>query len=169
MDKNKIFPFISKVSPDLAVCWSTLWGLGTLRAPGTWGSAFGVLFYCVFFYNLNIFASLIFIAIFAYLAAMMCDVAETDLAEKDPGMINLDEFVAMPLCFLPVATSGFSGLWLLFGFAIFRLIDIRKPAFIYRLQSIEGGLGIVIDDLAAAAITGVIVNCTYYLVYSFAK
>ena len=169
MLKEKFYPWADKISPDVSVCWATLWGLGTLRAPGTWGSAFGILFYCMFFSTLNIVAFLIFVALFAYLAAGVCDAAESALGEKDPGMINLDEFVAMPLCFMPICHASYNALWLLLGFAIFRFLDIRKPAFVARLQEAEGGAGIVLDDLACAAITGLIVNALYYVVESFAK
>ena len=168
MLKDKFYPWADKINPDLAVCWSTLWGLGTLKAPGTWGSALGVLFYCMFFSQLNIVAFLLFVAVFAYLAAAVCDVAERELGERDPGMVNLDEFVAMPLCFAPICTSSYNGIWLMIGFAIFRILDIRKPAFVSKLQDIGGGAGIVLDDLCAAAITGVAVNALYYVVQSFA-
>jgi phosphatidylglycerophosphatase A len=81
--------------------------------------------------------------------------------EKDPRKANLDELVAMPLCFWPaeIFISKFSQpsinfyLWLFLGFVIFRVFDILKPLGIRRLECLPGGLGIVMDDLAAAVAT----------------
>lgn len=159
---RKYYPWIKDVNSDLAVCWATLWGLGTLRASGTWGSALGVLFYCIFFYGMGLPSMILILGALAYLSAGICDVAEESIGETDPSMVNLDEFIAMPLCFLPIVAESFSGLWLLLGFAIFRVLDIKKPLFINKLQSVEGGVGIMLDDLVAALATSVILNITYY-------
>jgi phosphatidylglycerophosphatase A len=143
----------------------TVLGLATLgpvglrmRAPGTWGSAAGVLFFVVCFYPLGILENLFASAVLAYLAVGICGEAELRLGRHDPGEIILDEFVAMPLCFLGwrmIAAPGFLpflGL-LIAGFALFRFYDIRKPLVINSLQKLPGGWGVVIDDTAAALAT----------------
>ena len=75
------------------------------------------------------------------------------MAKKDPGEVILDEFVAMPLCFLgwPAMLHPLQP-WAVFllGLGLFRLFDILKPFGIRRLQYLPGGWGIVIDDTAAA-------------------
>jgi phosphatidylglycerophosphatase A len=44
--------------------------------------------------------------------------------------------------------------WVLAGFILFRLFDIWKPWPIRWLdQRVKGGLGIMVDDLAAGALT----------------
>jgi phosphatidylglycerophosphatase A len=143
----------------------TVTGLATLgplgmrmKAPGTWGSAAGLLFFVVCFYPLSIFENLFASTVLAYVAVGICGRAEIIMGRKDPGEVILDEFVAMPLCFLGwrmIAAPGFLpfvGL-LLAGFALFRFYDIRKPWVIDRLQALPGGWGIVIDDTAAALAT----------------
>ena len=78
-------------------------------------------------------------------------------------MINLDEFVAMPFCFF--TTLGVYNLWgLMLGFALFRLFDISKPLFVNRLQSLEGGLGCVADDIAAGILSAVCLNAIAWCV-----
>jgi phosphatidylglycerophosphatase A len=124
-----------------------------LPAPGTWGSVAGLLYFTVFFYPIGVLENLIFSAVGAYLAVALCGEAEFRLGRKDPGEVILDEFVAMPLCFLDWrALVGPLPPWVVFlvGFALFRLFDIVKPFGIRRLQDLPAGWGVVVDDLAAA-------------------
>ena len=129
-----------------------------MRAPWTWGSAAGLLFFAVCFYPLGIVESLVAIAALAYFAVGVCGEAEIRLGKHDPGEVILDEFVAMPLCFLgwPMIIGPglvpFLGL-MLAGFALFRFYDIKKPLVINSLQDLPGGWGIVLDDTAAALAT----------------
>jgi phosphatidylglycerophosphatase A len=128
------------------------------RAPGTWGSAAGLLFFAICFHPLGIVESLVAIAALAYFAVGVCGEAEIRLGKHDPGEVILDEFVAMPLCFLgwPMIIGPglipFLGL-MLAGFALFRFYDIKKPLVINSLQDLPGGWGIVLDDTAAALAT----------------
>jgi phosphatidylglycerophosphatase A len=72
---------------------------------------------------------------------------------RDPGCIVLDEFAAMPLVFLGtdgLVTPERLPVLLFAGFALFRFFDILKPLGIRRLQDLPGGLGVLVDDLAAA-------------------
>ena len=142
----------------MVLAFATLGPVGRMRkAPGTWGSLAGLLYFTVFFHGLGIFGILFFSAVGAYLAVAMCGEAEFRLAQRDPGSVVLDEFVAMPLCF--IGWPSLAGLlpswaapWSLFigGFVLFRLFDILKPFGISRLQALPDGWGVVADDLAAA-------------------
>ncbi|MEM8868381.1 MAG: phosphatidylglycerophosphatase A [Verrucomicrobiota bacterium] len=138
---------------------ATLGPIGRIKkAPGTWGSVAGIAFYAVFFHYAGPLAYLITAILFAYLAMAICDAAESHLQMRDPGMIVLDELVAVPLVFLGM--GGYNGLvaqhhgWpvLLAGFALFRVFDILKPFGISKLQNLPGGIGCVADDLAAGLV-----------------
>lgn len=138
----------------LATAIATLGPIGRrLPAPGTWGSLAGLLYFAVFFQRASLTENLVASAIGAVVAAFFCGEAELFLGKKDPGEVILDEFVAMPLCFLgwPLLAHRWP-IWavLLGGFALFRFYDILKPLGISRLQGIRGGWGVVIDDTAAA-------------------
>jgi phosphatidylglycerophosphatase A len=153
------------IPPANILALARLGPLGRLPAPGTWGSAAGALFFAACFRgfhppwtSLSIFESLLVCAVTGYFAVGICGAAETILAKRDPGEINLDEFVAMPLCFLGwqwIVGPGFLAFLglLLAGFLLFRFYDIRKPLVINTLQELPGGWGIVIDDTAAALAT----------------
>jgi len=135
------------------LAFARLGPLGRLPAPGTWGSAAGLLFFTVVFYPLGPAETLLLCAVTGYFAIAICGEAEFRLGRRDPGEIILDEFVAMPLCFLgwPYLASLVPP-WTVFlaGFALFRLFDILKPFGISRLQDLPSGWGVVIDDTAAA-------------------
>lgn len=126
-----------------------------LPAPGTWGSAVGIGYFWICFGQLGagLAVNLIASAVAAYVAVALCGEAEIRLNKQDPGEVILDEFVAIPLCFLGwPALVAVLPVWaaLLAGFALFRLFDITKPLGIAKLQHLPGGWGVVIDDLAAA-------------------
>jgi len=133
---------------------ATLGPLGRrLPAPGTWGSAAGLIYFTVLFYPRGPLGYTLLCAAGLYFAVAMCGEAEFRIGRKDPGEVILDEFAAMPLCFLGwPALLGTLPVWaiMLAGFALFRLFDIVKPFGIRRLQDLPGGWGVVIDDVAAA-------------------
>jgi phosphatidylglycerophosphatase A len=49
------------------------------------------------------------------------------------------------------------------AFVLFRFFDIVKPLGIERLERIEGGWGIVLDDLAAAFFARFVLNIMFYI------
>ena len=144
------------LSTRLVVNVATIGPVGRIKkAPGTWGSVVGLGFYAVFFHHASPLGFIFLAALSAYLSIAFCDAAEKRLQMRDPGMIVLDEVVAVPLVF--IGMGGHDGLiaqhhsWpvLLAGFALFRVFDVLKPFGISRLQDLPGGLGCAVDDLAA--------------------
>ncbi len=141
--------------------FATVGPVGRIRkAPGTWGSLAGLLYFTLFFYALGPFGTLLFGGLGIYLAVAMCGEAEFRLGRRDPGEVVLDEFVAMPFCFLgwplmAAALPAWASPWAVFlaGFAVFRVFDILKPFGISKLQDLPDGWGVVADDVAAALAT----------------
>ncbi|MGA1205178.1 MAG: phosphatidylglycerophosphatase A [Opitutales bacterium] len=152
---NKI-KVLFRVFPDRAVTGVCTcgpigyWG----KAPGTNGTVAGLALYTVLFFPLGTFGEIVLATLLALLGWLFCDEGERRLQKRDPGEIILDEVVAVPFCFIglktQMVTSGHAWIYLLAGFALFRLFDILKPFGINRLQRYPGGLGVVLDDLAAA-------------------
>jgi phosphatidylglycerophosphatase A len=148
-----------RLAPEVVLNLATLGPVGrTLAAPGTWGSAAGILYFFLGYTPFDIGEILVIGLACAYFAVGICGQAEIQLGRPDPGEVILDEVVAIPFCFLGwrmIAAPGYAGFWMLMlaGFLLFRFYDIRKPWVIDRLQRLPGGWGIVADDLGAALAT----------------
>ena len=130
--QKKFYPWSSALPRRISVPLATIFGLGNLNAPGTWGSAVGLLFYALLFEGMGLLRYVVFAAVFIYLAIGICDSA--------------------------LATHSFSIWGIIAGFAIFRFFDIKKPLGINKVQDLSGGLGCVADDIAAAFATTIILN-----------
>jgi phosphatidylglycerophosphatase A len=136
---------------------ATLGPLGRLKAPGTWGSAAGLLWWALVVRLAHqkggphefVFDSLVVLT-----AILLCGVAAAFIGKKDPSEVILDEFAAMPLVFLfnpyVYRNDKISLVFILLGFLLFRLFDITKPFGIKALEKLPGGFGIVLDDVMAA-------------------
>jgi phosphatidylglycerophosphatase A len=79
---------------------------------------------------------------------------------KDPKIVVIDEFVGqwIALLFLPRITWIFIA-----GFVIFRILDIIKPFPAADFEEIEGGSGILLDDVIA----GIYTNIALHLILLF--
>jgi phosphatidylglycerophosphatase A len=140
--------------------------------PGTTASLLGILLYPITFQAMP---PLLFVL--NYIPCVCGSIwvlsrCECILGEKDPRKANLDELVAIPLCFWPAEfiLSIFSRppinsyLWLASGFLLFRLFDIFKPLGIKKLEFLPRGCGIVADDLAAALATTACLTAVGFMV-----
>ena len=145
------------------VAFATLGPIGgRLPAPGTWGSLAGLCYFTVCFIGqAGSLGTLLLNGLGIYLAVALCGEAEVRLGKNDPGEVVLDEFVAMPLCFIgwPALLTVLPP-WAIFltGFVLFRVFDILKPLGIRKLQSLPGGWGVVADDVAAALATCLVMH-----------
>jgi phosphatidylglycerophosphatase A len=150
----------------------TLWlaqgfGIGRVRlAPGTFGSALGLLWFAILLWMQTLWAFLAVAVGGLLISVWICGRAERILNQRDPGSIVLDEICAVPLCFVPWVTSEWlrKGAWptleAFFGektwyitvviFVLFRGFDIVKPWPVRQSQRLPGGWGVVMDDVLAA-------------------
>ncbi len=119
-------------------------------APGTVGSAIGLLVYGVLRWAQSpvppITEVLLILGLFAA-GVWAGTTAERYFGGTDPGPIVLDEVVGMliTLAFIPVGLSG-----ALTGFVLFRIFDVIKPFPARRFEALHGGLGVMADDAMAA-------------------
>ena len=157
---NDKFPWTRTLPTHLVVNLATLGPVGYLKAPGTWGSVAGIGWYTVVFSQLDPLIALLVIALSIYIAVGICGEAEIRLQKRDPREIILDELVAVPVCFIGISLLDYPQPWLiaLLGFILFRFFDILKPLGIKHLQDLPGGTGVVMDDIAAAFVTCIILH-----------
>ena len=124
-------------------------------AHGTWGSLFTLPF--VYFINLyyGMIGVLIFIAAVTLLGFLTAGKLADYMNLQDPRIIVIDE-VAGQACAVLVAGTN---LWLyLIGFVLFRIFDVLKPWPVsYPDEKMEGAKGIMLDDIVAGIMAGIIV------------
>ena len=134
----------------LCVFVASGFGLGLVApfAPGTFGSIPGVLLaYAVC--ALPLWLQIVACLGFALLAVPFCDVAEKALGIKDDGRITADEWMLYPIALVGVPLATLPWWSMVVFFCVIRIVDIVKPWPARQLQSIRGGLGIVVDDFFA--------------------
>ncbi len=124
-------------------------------APGTVGSLVAIPLWLLLiplpwqFYFLFVIFS---IGIGIYL----CQRTAKDMRVHDDGSIVWDEFVGMWITLMALPVNNWQ--WVAIGFIIFRLFDIWKPWPIRWFdRNLQGGLGIMIDDIIAGLFAAAIV------------
>ena len=127
-------------------------------APGTAGSLVGLAFYLIPGFEQPVLMCSAAVAMF-FLGVFASARMEEELGE-DPPVVVVDEVVGMwiSLLFLP------KGIWIAgLSFLLFRLFDIVKPPPARRLEALQHGWGIMLDDVAAALYANVAARLALYL------
>ena len=119
------------------------------KAPGTAGTVVGVIVYLPIS-TLNA-SAYIATCIIAFIAGVwICGKAADALSSHDHPSIVYDEIVGYLVTMIAIPAQW---PWMIAGFTLFRIFDIIKPWPVSVLdRRIKGGFGIMIDDLAAAAL-----------------
>jgi phosphatidylglycerophosphatase A len=114
-------------------------------APGTFGSAVGLVIYGGVRATNSWVVEGIVLASALVAGIWAADRVERRLG-KDPGVVVIDEVLGMlvTLAFLDVNLIG-----AMVGFVLFRVLDVIKPPPAARLEHLHGGPGIMFDDLMA--------------------
>jgi len=116
------------------------------KAPGTWGSAVGVLLWLVLC-RLQPTSYWSILGILFVIGVFSAGAAEKIVDRGDPSLVVIDEIVGqlLALSLAPVHPAA-----ALAGFALFRLFDILKPFPVGWVDThLHGGLGIMLDDVVA--------------------
>ncbi len=135
-------------------------GLGAMPiAPGTFGTLLGIPL-VIWLDSMHASYAFLTILILFFLGIWLCGKTAQDIGEHDHSGIVWDEIVgfAVAVNALPLTWE-----WLLAGFLLFRLFDIVKPWPIsYFDKTLEGGLGIMFDDILAGIFAGVILQISHF-------
>ena len=133
---------------------ATFFYLGKLTfAPGSWGSLGALLLWLLLPISFSIHLSVI---VFLFvLGVYSSNKMAKYMDDHDPSEVVIDEAVGMGISLFMLPHSF--GLYLL-AFCLFRIFDVLKPSFIYRVQDLPGGWGIMLDDVLAGLFTLAIVH-----------
>ena len=133
-------------------------GVGYLPlAPGTFGSLVGVgLFLLLRAKPLVVLVAILAVTLVGIWAATRTE----ELSDrKDPGKIVVDEVAGQLIALFPLTLfTRWSTLAVIISFILFRFFDIVKPYPANRLQELDGGIGIMFDDLIAGVYGAVVVS-----------
>ena len=131
---------------------STFFYLGKLPiAPGSWASL-GALMIWIFL-PLSYTLQTILIILLFIIGIISSNKMIIEMNDHDPSEVVIDEAVGMgiALFMLPHSIVIYA-----LAFILFRIFDIFKPSFIYRMQNLPGGWGIMMDDVSAGIIAWLI-------------
>ncbi|MGO8720412.1 MAG: phosphatidylglycerophosphatase A [Acidobacteriaceae bacterium] len=132
---------------------ATFFGIGFMRpAPGTWGSAAGLLLWLAAAHWLH--PTPMHLALGTTVAALIVflvgipasSIVAREAATEDPSFVVLDEVAGQWVALIAATTRPWE--WLL-AFLLFRVFDILKPSPARQFDRMHSGFGIMMDDVAA--------------------
>jgi phosphatidylglycerophosphatase A len=144
------------IREKIALLIGTGLGIGFAKpmAP-TWGSVPGFLLF-ILLCRLPVPLAVCILAALLIAAVWSGAICERLLGRKDPRPVVIDEIAAAPFALWPLwfhwPVHFLS--WVVL-FAVYRFADFLKPWPANSLQSVTGGLGILIDDLISSAYMGI--------------
>ena len=133
----------------LCMMIATAFGIGTIPgAPGTYASLATTIVFSVFWLTGRFLPSLHLstVCLISLAGILTSGVISRSTGEEDPQFIVIDEVAGQLLTFLFLPISVLN---LVLGFIAFRACDMWKPFPIRKLEPLQGGVGIMADDLAA--------------------
>lgn len=131
------------------------------KAPGTFGTLAAVPIYWLI-QDLSVPLYVLWLLITFALGVYWCHRSSRALGVHDHGGIVWDEMVGYWLT-LFLAPAGW--VWMVVGFILFRFFDVLKPWPISWLdRHVEGGLGIMVDDVLAAVYAWIVLQALAYFV-----
>lgn len=152
-----------KATDYLALSIATC-GVGYLPlAPGTFGSLVGVGLFLLLV-RVTPPAALIAVVLIAIVVVTVAGIwagtrTEQLSGRKDPGKVVVDEVAGQFIALFPLTLfTRWSIAAVIVSFILFRFFDIVKPYPANRLQELNGGAGVMFDDLVAGVYGAVIVS-----------
>lgn len=130
------------------------------KAPGTAGTLAAIpIWYLFSDWAIGPYLLLIFVT--TLFGIWICGRTSRDLGVHDHGGIVWDEFVGLWITLIAVPTGW---VWVVLGFALFRVFDILKPWPIGWVdRRVSGGWGIMLDDILAGLMAWCVLQVLNYL------
>ncbi len=124
-------------------------------APGAFGSLAGLVF--IWLIKPDYLEQVFIIVALFVIGVVSAQAAEKEFGQKDSPRIVVDEFVGylVSTAFLPLTVG-----YMISAFFLFRFFDILKPSPIRIVERhFHGGLGVMLDDVAAGILTNLLLQC----------
>ena len=143
----------------------TLLGVGFCRpGSGTWASAItaGVWWvgghYLIAVHSQWMVATVL-VGLVIMIGIPAAGIVSRECDEEDPSHVVIDEVAGQLIALLGVPLRWQS---VILSFILFRVFDIFKPPPLRRLERIEGGAGIMLDDVGAGLYALAVVHALVY-------
>jgi phosphatidylglycerophosphatase A len=129
-------------------------------APGTVASAVALPFAWLILRAAGPYALCGAALLAAAIGVWASDMYVRDTGKSDPSECVIDEVAGQwfACAFAPLSLPGF-----VLAFVLFRLFDITKPWPASAAERLNGGLGVVADDMVAGLFAGLIVSAAWTL------
>lgn len=132
-------------------------------APGTVGALVALgIWYALYLYLST--SVLFWVTVCLILLTTIVGVWTSNVMErywgKDPRAVNIDEFVGTWIPLLAAPCEHHTWILAIFGFAMFRIIDIYKPLGCRTIdEKCPGGWGVMLDDVLAGLYALILTFC----------
>jgi len=139
-----------RLSQKLVVTLATLGPIGSLPAPGTFGTL--IALFCAWMLSGYWWYPLFVVAVFIASWYIVREALKV-FNQKDPSQIVLDEFVGclLTLVWIPQRYELFIA-----GFFLFRFFDITKCCGVAWFEGLNRTSGVLLDDCFAGLLTNII-------------
>ncbi len=134
-------------------------------APGTFGSIAGAFTGYVILYYLPVSTLFLLTILISIIAVKSINKYELESKIHDDKSIVIDEVAGVWLAFV---LSSATITQMVLSLVYFRIFDIWKPSIIGRIdKKVDGGLGVMGDDLVAGVVAGICSAATWQFIEKF--
>ena len=137
---------------------ATLGKIGSLPAPGTFGSLVACIFGLVITLHGNIFVLIVAISMITIIAFPAINAHERLTHIKDDKAVIIDEVIGQWLVFLVIPTPPAIEIeyltYVAVSFILFRFFDITKLPPCRQAEALPGAAGVIADDVIAGIMAG---------------
>ena len=121
-------------------------------APGTAGALLASIIWIALYFLLPftvlLWATAALVILFTFAGIWAANKLEACWGE-DPSRVVVDEMVGVWIPLLAVPDNDRWYWYVIAAFALFRIFDIAKPLGIRKMESLKGGVGVMMDDVLA--------------------
>lgn len=141
----------------IAIIIATFFYVGRIPlAPGTWGTVAAIpLYYLISISGIPYYFYILLTLIFILVSVWAAGVTEKVYRMTDPGFIVADEVCGYLVTMILVPPTVKN---IILGFVLFRIFDIIKPPPSRQMERLQGGWGVVMDDVLAGVYACIILH-----------
>jgi len=138
------------------------------KAPGTVGSFVSLILALLLLQYLHISTLFLLALLISVVAVKQINIYEAEVGTHDSSEIVIDELAGMWIALAIANATADNYLVATLAFVYFRIFDIYKPSIIGKIdRDVEGGWGVMGDDMVAGLFAGLCTSMTYFLLLKY--